>query len=181
MDIYSTWSHKVVNFIFLLFHNAQVNIPKRRTLIQVLPSVKFFCYLLVHICILPENCNETAMHTPWCTHWLSHCIYAWVTNKRIGEYARTGGKEFCVRIGWRKYLNECTPSGCVNLWMYQKSKCQLLEKRSTEGKSGVKVEKCPLVAKLRLKMLTMKNVIFSLKSDPMWCFFSTFGIQSLNR
>ncbi len=37
--------------------NSQVYIPKRRTLIQVLPPIKFFCYLLMHICILPENCN----------------------------------------------------------------------------------------------------------------------------
>ncbi len=37
--------------------NPQAYIPKRRTLIQVLPPDKFFCYLLMHICILPENCN----------------------------------------------------------------------------------------------------------------------------
>ncbi len=33
----------------------QAYIPKRRTLIQVLPPLKFFCYLLMHICILPHH------------------------------------------------------------------------------------------------------------------------------
>ncbi len=53
---------------------AQVYIPKRRTLIQVLPFLKFLCYLLMH--------------------------------EQIG-----------VRIGWRKYLYECTPFGYANLWL----------------------------------------------------------------
>ncbi len=43
------------------------------------------------------------MRTPWCTH----------TGLIAGLIA--GGKEFGVHIGWRKYLYECTPFGCVNL------------------------------------------------------------------
>ncbi len=123
---------------------TQVYIPKRRTLIQVLPPFIFFCYLLMHIYIY-AFCLRIAirqpMRTPSCTHtglirpvqstaykvslidrsmvkvhwppWISLlanfmgtsyiCIYAWVANKRTGEYAWTGGKEFGVRIGWRKY------------------------------------------------------------------------------
>ncbi len=84
---------------------ALVYIPKRRTLIQVLTPLKLFCYLLMTICILPENWN-----------YRSYCIYTGVANKRIGEYAWAVGKEFGVRIGWRKYLYECTPFGYVNLW-----------------------------------------------------------------
>ena len=33
----------------------------------------------------------------------------------VDKYAWAGGKEFGVRIGWRKYLYECTPFGYVNL------------------------------------------------------------------
>ena len=55
------------------------------------------------------------MRTPW-----SNCTYTWVANKSIGEYAWAGGKEFCVRIGWRKYLYACTPFGYVNLWFRYK-------------------------------------------------------------
>ncbi len=36
---------------------SQVYIPKRRSLIQVLPPLKLFRYLLMHMCILSENCN----------------------------------------------------------------------------------------------------------------------------
>ncbi len=31
--------------------------------------------------------------------------------RQKGEYAWAGGKEFGVRIGWRKYVYECTLSG----------------------------------------------------------------------
>ncbi len=42
-----------------MFYSAQMKtgldpqalIPKNRTLIQVLPPLKFFCYLLMHICV----------------------------------------------------------------------------------------------------------------------------------
>ncbi len=55
---------------------TQAYIPKRHTLIQVLPLWKYHCCLLMHIC----------MHD-----------------------------RFGVRIEWRKYLNECMPSGYVSL------------------------------------------------------------------
>ena len=38
------------------------------------------------------------------------------TQCAVGVYAWTGGKEFGVHIGLRKYLYECTPFGYVNLW-----------------------------------------------------------------
>ena len=46
-----------IEFIINPYIATQAYIPKRRTLIQVLPLCKFFCYLPMHICILPENCN----------------------------------------------------------------------------------------------------------------------------
>ncbi len=64
--------------IFKILHmsSPQAYIPKRHTLIQVLPPlndtqyvhayihfVKSFCCLLMHICILPENCNCHSMCT----------------------------------------------------------------------------------------------------------------------
>ncbi len=71
--------------------SSQVYIPKRRTLIQVLPPLKFSCYiynyLLMHICITKEF---GIMNT---------CI-----------------SRFGIRIGDRKYLNEYTPFGSVSLW-----------------------------------------------------------------
>ena len=62
---------------FLSGLKSQAYIPKRRTLIQVLPPlnvytksvhayihlVKSFCCLLMHICILPENCNYHSIRT----------------------------------------------------------------------------------------------------------------------
>ncbi len=45
---------------FLLFirpWNTHAYIPKRHTLIRVLPLLIFFCYLLMYVCILAENCN----------------------------------------------------------------------------------------------------------------------------
>ncbi len=55
----------------------------------------------------------------------SNCTYAWVANKRIGEYAWRGGKEFGIRIGWRKYLYECTTFGYVDLWIRPITFCNI--------------------------------------------------------
>ncbi len=59
---------------------TQVYIPKRRTLIQVLPPLEFLCYLLMHM----------RMHEQiWCTHWLEEVpvwVYAfWVCKPVIRE------------------------------------------------------------------------------------------------
>ncbi len=43
-------------------------ISERHTLVQVLPLCKSYCYLLMHVCILPENCNQTHNAYIWCTH-----------------------------------------------------------------------------------------------------------------
>ncbi len=53
-----SWSIDVYEKGYRRQSKAQAYIPKRRTLIQVLPRCKFFCYLLMHICILPENWNQ---------------------------------------------------------------------------------------------------------------------------
>ncbi len=68
-------------------------------------------FLLLHVV-----CYRKSLHhvTP---KWVVLQWYVWVANKRIREYAWAGGKEFVVRIGWRKYLYECTPFGYVNLWL----------------------------------------------------------------
>ncbi len=60
----------------------------------------------MHICILPQNCMVYAYRS----------IFIPEANKRIGEYAWADGKGFGVRIGWRKYMYECTHFGYVNLW-----------------------------------------------------------------
>ncbi len=59
---------------------------KRRTLVYVLPAyTKFFCWLLMHICIL----IAISLAYTRCAHWVSNCnsqakcIHAWVDNNRI--------------------------------------------------------------------------------------------------
>ena len=50
--------------------------------------------------------------------------------------------------------------------MYQKSEWHFFDQGSIDGKSEVKVEKCHLVAELKLKMLNMQKVTFSILTPP---------------
>ena len=50
--------------------------------------------------------------------------------------------------------------------MYQKSEWYFFDQGSIVGKSEVKVEKCHLVAELKLKMLNMQKVTFSISTPP---------------
>ncbi len=86
-----------------------------------LPSNSFVICSCIYV-----FCLRIAIRQPMCTPWRTHtgliaytmspAMYALEANKRIGEYAWAGGKEFGVHIGWRKYLYEFTPFGYVNLW-----------------------------------------------------------------
>ena len=50
--------------------------------------------------------------------------------------------------------------------MYQKSEWYFFDQGSIDGKSEVKVEKCHLVAELKLKMLNMQKVTFLISTPP---------------
>ncbi len=50
--------------------------------------------------------------------------------------------------------------------MYQKSEWYFFDQASIDGKSEVKVEKRHLVAELKLKMLNVQKVIFSISTPP---------------
>ncbi len=50
--------------------------------------------------------------------------------------------------------------------MYQKSEWYFFDQGSTDGKSEIKVEKRYLVAELKLKMLNMQKVTFSISTLP---------------
>ncbi len=68
--------------IITCHHDSQAYTCKRHILIRVLPLsnaysksanariqfVKSFCYLPMHICILPENCNYTLNMYTWYMH-----------------------------------------------------------------------------------------------------------------
>ncbi len=76
---------------------SQVYIPKRRTLIQVLPRPNFG-YTQTN-----GQADKRTLPIP-----LSPCFV-------IDKYIWTGNKR-CVRNDWRKYLNKCTPFGYVSQW-----------------------------------------------------------------
>ncbi len=50
--------------------------------------------------------------------------------------------------------------------IYQKSEWYFFDQGSIDGKSEVKVEKCHLVAELKLKIPNMQNVTFSISTPP---------------
>ncbi len=50
--------------------------------------------------------------------------------------------------------------------MYQKSEWYYFDQGSIDGKSEVKVEKCHLEVELKLKMLNMQKLIFSISTPP---------------
>ena len=50
--------------------------------------------------------------------------------------------------------------------MYQKSEWYFFDQGSIDGKSEVKVEKCHLVVELKLKVLNMQKVTFSISTPP---------------
>ncbi len=63
--------------------------------------------------------------------------------------------------------------------MYKKSERYFFDQGSINGKSEVKVEKYHLLAELRLKMLNMQKVTFSISTTPpggTFNFYSTFPI-----
>ncbi len=49
---------------------------------------------------------------------------------------------------------------------YQKSEWSFFDQGSIDGKSEVNMEKCHLVAELKLKMLNMQKVTFSISTSP---------------
>ncbi len=50
--------------------------------------------------------------------------------------------------------------------MHQKSEWYFFDQGSIDGKSEVKVDKCHLVAELKLKMLNMQKMTFSMSTPP---------------
>ena len=72
--------------------------------------------------------------------------------------------------------------------MYQKSERRFFDQGSIDGKSEVKLEKCHLVAELKLKMLNLQKVTFLISALPLgdtfqlWTHFShlwTLGQKSI--
>ncbi len=51
------------------------------------------------------------VYTSLGTSTSSHNVYTTFVDKNVYKYAWAGGKEFGVRIGWRKYLYECSLLG----------------------------------------------------------------------
>ncbi len=62
----------------------------------------------------------------------------------------------CLRFAW--YFSQAT--------MYQKSEWYFFEQGLIDGKSEVKVERCHIVVELKLKMLNMQKVTFSILTPP---------------
>ncbi len=48
--------------------------------------------------------------------FLTHFFCYFLMHYHLTVSATVCMSRFCVRIGWRKYLNECTPCGYVSLW-----------------------------------------------------------------
>ncbi len=90
----------------ILYMKSQPYIPKRRTLIQVIPLCKFS----------DGEIYSGVELTSWTFQWdLTECLMHEQTTKgfdKMNIYI----SRFGVRIGWRKYLNKFTPFGYVSLW-----------------------------------------------------------------